>query len=420
MQVFFRYQGALTLEVTMKRGKALNRTLDFYLGIPLLNLLASVRRSGKYPANPHRIGLLFNPALGDTLLASAAVQDIRALFPKATLVLFAAKSNVSAAMLLPAIDLIEDLPITRPLKSIGILRKSQLDLMLDFTAWQRLTAMYSLLSGARYTVGFERKLQHRHRGYDRTVPHLGDCHELENIRRLTRCLGSQTAHEPRLAVPGGPLPPSVLEGRRIVVFHAWASGSQCWQREWPVESWAHLAQRLMVPGRLFLLTGSPSDEDRCDELRQMLVAQGTPAEVLVGRDGLGEIARVLSHAELLVSVNTGIMHLGAILGVPTVSINGPTAAHRWGAVGPRVANVCPADGSGGYLDLGFEFRGHLRHTMEKVLVEDVLRAIQSLCGVQNDGGFATKYPERIAACSRDSEGPVFPAHKMLLKSGTGA
>jgi heptosyltransferase I len=404
----------------MKRGKALSRALDFYLGIPVLNLLASMRRPGKYSVDPHRIGLLFNPALGDTLIASAAILDIRALFPNATLVLFVADSNASAAKLLPAIDLIEVLPITHPWKSVSILRKSKLDLMLDFTAWQRLTAMYSLLSGARYTVGFERKHQHRHRGYDRTVPHLGDCHELENIRRLTRSLGSQTAHEPQLAVPGGPLPQSVLDGRKIVVFHAWASGSQRWQREWPIESWAHLARRLMAPGRVFLLTGSPSDEDRCDALRQELVAQGTPADVLVGRDGLGEIARTLAHAELLVSVNTGIMHLGAILGVPTVSINGPTAAHRWGAVGPRVANVCPADGGGGFLDLGFEFRGHSTHTMEKILVEDVVHAIRLLCGVQEDRESAIKHPERGAASSRGNMVPIPSADTKLIKSGKGA
>ena len=65
----------------MKRGSALNRTLDFYLGIPLLNLLAGLRRSRTYPVNPTRIGLLFNPALGDTLLASAAILDIRAPIP---------------------------------------------------------------------------------------------------------------------------------------------------------------------------------------------------------------------------------------------------------------------------------------------------------------------------------------------------
>ena len=196
-----------------------------------------------------------------------------------------------------------------------------------------------------------------------------------------------------------------------MVFHAWASGSQRWQREWPVESWAHLARRLMVPGRVFLLTGSPSDEDRCDALRQRLVAQGTPADVLVGRDGLGEIARVLTHAELLVSVNTGIMHLGAILGAPTVSMNGPTSSLRWGPVGPRVANVCPSDGSGGFLDLGFEFRGHPANTMEKILVEDVVRAIHSLRVDHGDSRSDDRHPERRKQLVARARGPsTFPKY----------
>lgn len=77
----------------MKRGKSSNRLIDFYLGIPLLNILASVRRKGVCPINPERIGLLFNPALGDTMLASAAAQDLRSIFPTAKLVLFAASSK---------------------------------------------------------------------------------------------------------------------------------------------------------------------------------------------------------------------------------------------------------------------------------------------------------------------------------------
>ena len=363
----------------MQRGRAFNRILDFYLGIPLLTLLAFVRRRGSLPARPGRIGILLNPALGDTLIASAAIQDLRVLYPEATLILFATQLNMAAAKLLPAIDSIEELPITRPIRSVRILRSSKLDLMLDFTAWQRITAIYSLLSGARFKVGFERKRQHRHRGYDKTVPHRGDCHELDNIRRLTNSLGCLSVHPPSLLIPGGPLPQVVLQGRQIVVFHAWATGSQRRKREWPEDNWASLARRLAAPGRVFLLTASPSDEARCDALCRRLVANGIAASVLVGRHGLDEIARVLAHAEILVSVNTGIMHLGAILGVPTVSMNGPTSSHRWGPVGPRVANVFPSDGSGEFLDLGFEFQNGCNDTMSKIQVADVVLAVHSLC-----------------------------------------
>jgi heptosyltransferase III len=364
----------------MQRGKALNRILDFYLGIPLLNLLACMRAKGKFPEHAGRIGILLNPALGDTLLASAPIQDIRALFPEATLILFAATSNLAAAKLLPAIDSIEILPISRPLKSIRILRGNKLDLMLDFTAWQRITAIYTLLSGARYKVGFYREGQYRHRGYDVAFPHRGDCHELDNIRRFTRSLGYRSMHPPRLLVSGGPLPQAMPRGRQIIVLHPWASGAQRQMREWPEEKWAGLARELAASRRIFLVTGSPADEARSNALCRRLVQQGIAASVLIGRDGLDDIARVLTQAELLVSVNTGIMHLGAILGVPTVSINGPTSSRRWGPVGPRVANVCPSDGSGEFLDLGFEFRNGCNNTMSKIQVAEVLSAVHSLFG----------------------------------------
>jgi len=164
----------------------------------------------------------------------------------------------------------------------------------------------------------------------------------------------------------------------VIVFHPWASGASGWLREWPEERWIDLALQLRSEERTFLITGSPADELRCMALCQMIIALGASAEILIGRDGIGEIARVLNHAEMLVSVNTGIMHLGAILGVPTVAINGPTAVHRWGPIGPRVANVTPSDGSGGFLDLGFEYSGHAESVMEKISVEDVMQAVQQL------------------------------------------
>jgi len=362
----------------MKRGKATNRLVDFYVGIPLLNSLATVCRKGSLPENPDRIGLLFNPALGDTLLASAVVQDIRALYPDGKLILFATSANAAAARLLPETDAIEVLPITRPFESIRLLRRARLDLMIDFSAWQRITALYTLLSGAKFTAGFERRKQYRHRGYDKTVPHQGDCHELENLRRLARSLGATTHAAPRLNIPEVPLPEIFSDTEEVVLFHPWASGAKSWLREWPEENWTGLARELIAPGRNILITGSPADEPRCLALSRRMAADGIGVQILIGRAGIGEIACVLKRAKMLISVNTGIMHLGAIVGTPTIAINGPTSADRWGPVGARVANVCPPDGSGGFLDLGFEYRGRPTDVMNRISVADVMRAVRQL------------------------------------------
>jgi len=59
-------------------------------------------------------------------------------------------------------------------------------------------------------------------------------------------------------------------------------------------------------------------------------------------------------------------------------LNGPTNPLRWGACGPRVANVQPCDGSGGYLNLGFEFPRNAEDVMSRIKVEDVVEAVDHL------------------------------------------
>jgi heptosyltransferase-3 len=73
-----------------------------------------------------------------------------------------------------------------------------------------------------------------------------------------------------------------------------------------------------------------------------------------------------------------VMHLAAVAGAPIISLNGPTAEHRWGARGPCVANVQPADGSGGYLHLGFEFKGQPTDVIERISVDQVFSAAENL------------------------------------------
>lgn len=358
----------------MKRGSQKNRFVDFYIGIPFLALASMARKKNDWPSHVRRIGLLPNPALGDTLLCSGPIFDVREAFPSAEIVLFATAANTAAAKLLPGINEIRPISVTNPLDAIRRVRHSGLDLFLDFTSWQRVTAFIATLSGARFVVGYSTPGQFRHYGYDRAATHRRDRHELENQRDIVRAIGIPPTHEPRVVIPPGCVyepPPGISD---IVVFHAWPSGARSWLREWPQNRWVELAKALNRPGRLFLLTGSPQEFPRSAELRDTLRREGIAAEVFAGRDGLAGVASLLVNASLLVSVNTGIMHLGAILGTPTVSINGPTSDLRWGPVGTRVANINPPDGSGGFLHLGFEFAGNPTDTMQRITTDQALEA----------------------------------------------
>ena len=365
----------------MQRGKPTNRLLDYWVGAPLLNLLATFRFRRTPPAQFHRIGVMCSPALGDTLLFSGPLQDLRAALPAAHIVHICMKANLAAAEIIPGANERLLIDLISPAETIAKIRAQRFDILLDFSSWQRLTAFYTMFSGAKYTVGFRTPGQHRSRGYDLTVEHTRDRHELENFRALLSGSGLfpslPTLHAPAVVIPD--TTPSPFEDEPdVAVFHPWASGQRSWLREWPEERWLALAQRLASPETLFVVTGAPSDSVRITPFVERLCSAGLRIAPFVSPDGFRSLTRLLQRARLVVSVNTGVMHLAAIAGAPTVSLNGPTAEHRWGARGRYVANVQPADGSGGYLHLGFEFASQPGDIIERITLDQVAEACENL------------------------------------------
>lgn len=366
----------------MKRGRRKNRLLDVWVGTPLVNLLASVHRRRQPPVRtPQRLGVMCSPALGDALLFSAALQDLRAAFPDAEITHVCMRENLAAAEIIPGADGRVVVDLTRPVETIRRLRAHHFDVLLDFTSWQRLTAFYTLLSGAAYTVGFETPGQRRSRGYDRTALHRDDRHEVENFRALLHGCGLapaiRTGHAPAIRVRPLERIPFAAE-TDVVTLHLWASGQRSWLREWPEARWVELAQRLAGPETLFVITGSNAEAERMEPFVQRMRAAGLRSEPFISPDGFRTLAEVLRRSRLVVSVNTGVMHLAAIAGARLVAINGPNRNGRWGPVGPRAIGVeAPGEGCG-YLHLGFEFESRPTDCMERTTVEQVLAAAQRL------------------------------------------
>jgi ADP-heptose:LPS heptosyltransferase len=361
----------------MRRGSRSNRVLDFWVGIPLLNLLATLRWRQQKPAQVKRVGVMCSPALGDTLLFSGALRDVRAHYGNGVEVIHVCmKSSLAAAELLGGASRRVVIDLTDPIGTIRQLHAEKLDIMLDFSSWQRLTAFYTMMSGARFTAGFQTAGMHRARGYDLAVEHRADRHEVENFRKLLAAVGVQTGLMPELRVPAGPKP--LAEAQDLVVFHLWASGQRSWLREWPEDRWIELGRRLAEQDTVFAITGSPADVARSEPFVARMQADGLNAVVFAGSDGLAGVARLARRARLVVSVNTGVMHLAAILGAPTVSINGPTNNERWGPVGVLCIGVQPVGSGCGYLNLGFEFEGQPTDCMERISVDQVFRAAQAL------------------------------------------
>jgi heptosyltransferase-1 len=78
------------------------------------------------------------------------------------------------------------------------------------------------------------------------------------------------------------------------------------------------------------VTGGPADRELAASIFALLQE---PALNLVGLTSLAELARVLKAARLMVTTDTGAMHLAAALGTPVAALFGPTAPWRTGPFG---------------------------------------------------------------------------------------
>lgn len=96
------------------------------------------------------------------------------------------------------------------------------------------------------------------------------------------------------------------------------------------------------------------------------------------RTNLPELAWLLARADAVVSVNTGIMHLAALTGAPTVGLHGATDPRRWGPVGARCVSLLPDTGQYAYLNLDFEYPLDAEPALVHLPVEKVLAALNSL------------------------------------------
>ena len=266
--------------------------------------------------------------LGDTVMAVPALAALRAAMPEARITVVGRWAPLLHAQ--DVADVLVEYPRDRASRT-GIARALAADpadlallLVNSFEA-----ALAAWRWGARRRIGFDT---------DARRPLLTDAvplpaqrrHQVDEYRLLVQSLGIEApADTPRLRrvtdqrteAEVAALLESVAMGRdaRPVGLHLGASGGPA--KQWPAEAWAGLADRLARAGRSALLLGGPEDGERaCQTLGK---ARSAPAS-LVGKDRPALLPHLLSRLACLVSGDTGVAHLAAALGVPTVTLFGPT------------------------------------------------------------------------------------------------
>lgn len=99
---------------------------------------------------------------------------------------------------------------------------------------------------------------------------------------------------------------------------------------WPEENWRKLIELLRMEGHFFdiLFVGGKNDPQRAYFEKMACEFEGVHS--FIGRLNLRELVWVMNRAELIVTVDTGPMHLASLLNRPVVALFGPTSPTRTG------------------------------------------------------------------------------------------
>lgn len=133
-------------------------------------------------------------------------------------------------------------------------------------------------------------------------------------------------------------------------------------KQWPVEHYAEVANHYLAQNWQVWLMGSDKDVAACEQIKQQIRSE-QQCHVLAGKTSLPDAVDLISLANLVVSNDSGLMHIAAALQKPLVAVYGSTDPahtpplspnHQIARLGlscsPCFKRECPLAHDDGHLD----------------------------------------------------------------------
>jgi len=280
--------------------------------------------------------------LGDVLMTTPSIRALKYSSPRRRITLMTSASGAAAGRLIPEADdvLVYDAPWMksagshvsgRPgldLDMVERLRRTTFDAAVIFTVYSQSALPAAMLC---YLADIPRRLAHcRENPYElltqwvrETEPDTCLRHEVRRQLDLVATVGAHTDDERlSLAIPaevnssvGKMLARVIEDGRPWVVIHAGATAAS---RRYPPDMFAIVGRRLVQDfGYEVVFTGTEPERDLIESIQAEM---GVTSHSLVGALDLSAFAAVLARASLLISNNTGAVHVAAAVGTPVVDL----------------------------------------------------------------------------------------------------
>lgn len=283
-------------------------------------------------SNIKKIAVLRANRLGDLIFILPALDALKKIYPEAEIVLLGTPWHSEFLKNRPGpVDRVIIIPPTEGIYSLQTTPESDNQSLENFFSQMKQESFdlaIQLHGGGRYSNPFVNSLGAKitlgsktidAEGLDLEVPYIYWQPEILRYLEIVSLVEARTDQlSPKIFVTEQDVEESLSvvpkSDHPLVIIHPGASDER---RRWPIDKFASVGDELAKRGYRILVTGTEDESLITSKLTKYM---SEPATSLVGQLSLGGLSGLISRTSLVISNDTGPLHLAAAIGKPTVGI----------------------------------------------------------------------------------------------------
>ncbi len=312
------------------------RKIDSFFGNPILWVMGKLyskdtttRITDHTPKQAQKVIITKFLGIGSTVLSIPLLQTLKAEGYQ-----IAFWSFEGPAELIKTLNLANEILVIKPtlLDFIPTLfrtwlqvRRFKAQLFIDLEPTANFTSILAKSSGTKTRIGFQTNKPLREAIFTHLAKLDEQVHMTENFNGLIKSLGIQLAKNNDHSSSS-----TNTTGETIKILININASELSWQRKWPNENWVTLCHQLLEDRRVELyFSGSITETEAVTQVIKKIQPQERILN-LAGKTSIASIIDIISDCQLVITVDSGLMHLASLTKTPIIALFGPESPKLYG------------------------------------------------------------------------------------------
>lgn len=202
------------------------------------------------------------------------------------------------------------------------LRARYYDMVIDLQGLLR-SGIIAGITKSQVKIGFANAREGSHLFYNKKILIKDSLHAVDRYLGVVRAVGVEVREVEFPIVVDKDAENRIRDITRRNQYVLVFPSARWLTKRWPMERFASLISEIKMP---VIISGSEDDQPLCDNIIRLAKEINNSTDVinLCGRTRLGELIALINNARLIITNDSGPMHISAALNRPTVAIFGPT------------------------------------------------------------------------------------------------